>query len=238
MRFSELIGKKDRTNQEDDQLITQARVIEGSLYDIEDLVAAIKSAGLEYLPGEIRAGGRKVRINKNGVEIYNTSTGTRQILLSNGGIQLNMGASNFHKIRYLSGSTVRGEVFVTDPSDENRPRMRFTCYPAASNDGEIKLNVYATANDESGMTIDHSDSADGEIKFYINTPSGTALAMDKDGIAFFSTADFGGGVQVVFIQNATTVPSSNPTGGGILYTDSGALKYRGSSGTTTTIANA
>ena len=45
-------------------------------------------------------------------------------------------------------------------------------------------------------------------------------------------------VGVVGIANATTVPTGNPTGGGVLYVESGALKYRGSSGTVTTIANA
>jgi hypothetical protein len=48
----------------------------------------------------------------------------------------------------------------------------------------------------------------------------------------------GGGAGVVGISNATTVPTSNPTGGGVLYVEAGALKYRGSSGTVTTIANA
>jgi len=52
------------------------------------------------------------------------------------------------------------------------------------------------------------------------------------------TASMGGGVSVVGIRNAQTVPTSNPTGGGILYVDAGALKYRGTSGTVTTIANA
>lgn len=42
----------------------------------------------------------------------------------------------------------------------------------------------------------------------------------------------------MFIPNATTVPTTNPTGGGILYVEAGALKYRGSSGTVTTIAAA
>lgn len=41
-----------------------------------------------------------------------------------------------------------------------------------------------------------------------------------------------------FIRNASTVPGSNPTNGGNLYVESGALKYRGSSGTITTIAPA
>jgi hypothetical protein len=49
---------------------------------------------------------------------------------------------------------------------------------------------------------------------------------------------YGSGQKVVFISNATAVPSSNPTGGGILYVESGALKYRGSSGTITTLGAA
>lgn len=50
-------------------------------------------------------------------------------------------------------------------------------------------------------------------------------------------ASFGSGTKVLFIANASAVPSTNPTGGGILYVEGGSLKYRGSSGTVTTIAN-
>ena len=50
-----------------------------------------------------------------------------------------------------------------------------------------------------------------------------------------TAGSFGGGVKVMFISNATTVPTTNPTGGGILYVEAGALKYRGSSGTVTTL---
>lgn len=46
------------------------------------------------------------------------------------------------------------------------------------------------------------------------------------------------GVGVVGIKNATTAPTTNPTGGGIIYAEAGALKYRGSSGTVTTLGNA
>jgi hypothetical protein len=52
------------------------------------------------------------------------------------------------------------------------------------------------------------------------------------------TKSFGGGVGVVGIANASTVPTTNPSGGGILYVDAGALKYRGSSGTITTLGAA
>lgn len=53
-----------------------------------------------------------------------------------------------------------------------------------------------------------------------------------------NAGSYGGGSGVLFMGNATTVPTTNPTAGGILYVEAGALKYRGSSGTVTTIANA
>lgn len=43
--------------------------------------------------------------------------------------------------------------------------------------------------------------------------------------------------KTIHLANATA-PSGNPSGGGVLYVENGALKYRGSSGTVTTIANA
>lgn len=51
-----------------------------------------------------------------------------------------------------------------------------------------------------------------------------------------NNGDVANGVGVIGIKSATTNPSTNPSGGGILYVDSGALKYRGSGGTVTTIA--
>ena len=53
-----------------------------------------------------------------------------------------------------------------------------------------------------------------------------------------ATGSVGGGSRVIGITDAITVPTTNPTGGGVLYAEGGALKWRGSSGTITTIANA
>lgn len=53
-----------------------------------------------------------------------------------------------------------------------------------------------------------------------------------------TSSQFGGGSKVIGIANATTVPTSNPTGGGILYVEGGAGKWRGSSGTVTTFGPA
>lgn len=51
-----------------------------------------------------------------------------------------------------------------------------------------------------------------------------------------NAGSYGGGAKVVFVGNAGTNPSTNPTGGGVLYCDGGALKFRGSGGTVTTVA--
>ena len=57
-------------------------------------------------------------------------------------------------------------------------------------------------------------------------------------IGIRTTSQFGGGQGVMAIANTTVAPSVNPAGGGILYVEDGALKYRGSNGTVTTIAPA
>jgi hypothetical protein len=53
-----------------------------------------------------------------------------------------------------------------------------------------------------------------------------------------TTSQFGNGKGVIAIANASVAPSVNPAGGGILYVEDGALKYRGSNGTVTVIAPA
>jgi hypothetical protein len=49
-------------------------------------------------------------------------------------------------------------------------------------------------------------------------------------------AGLGSGSGVISIANATTAPTTNPSGGGVLYVEGGALKYRSAGGTTTTVA--
>jgi len=47
---------------------------------------------------------------------------------------------------------------------------------------------------------------------------------------------YGGGVGVVNLQDATVAPTTNPTGGGILYSLGGALFWRNPAGVVTPIA--
>jgi len=82
----------------------------------------------------------------------------------------------------------------------------------------------------------------GFLAFYTTADGASSsterMRIDSAGSVGIGGTSFGSGAKVMFIANATTVPTTNPTGGGIMYVEGGALKYRGSSGTVTTIANA
>jgi hypothetical protein len=93
--------------------------------------------------------------------------------------------------------------------------------------------------------IIHSGDTNTAIRFPANdtftveTAGTERLRVTSAGdIGIGTTDQFGSGAKVIGIANATTVPTTNPTNGGVLYVEAGALKYRGSSGTVTTIANA
>jgi hypothetical protein len=84
-----------------------------------------------------------------------------------------------------------------------------------------------------------------DIQDYSGDDWNSAISMLSDGNVSIPLGNFGIGVssygtsaaKVIGIANGTA-PSSSPAGMGQLYVEAGALKYRGSSGTVTTIANA
>ena len=71
-------------------------------------------------------------------------------------------------------------------------------------------------------------------------PGSKGASGTADGnMSLLTTASgYGGMSKGIFIGNVTTAPISDPTGGGFLYVEAGALKYRGSSGTITTVGPA
>jgi hypothetical protein len=87
-----------------------------------------------------------------------------------------------------------------------------------------------------------SGNYEGALVFGARTNGSGGGSMERmrivgNGNIGLNGSSFGGGEKVLFIANGTA-PSSNPAGGGLLYVENGALKYRGSSGTLTTIASA
>lgn len=93
--------------------------------------------------------------------------------------------------------------------------------------GDAAHNIFFHAG--TGSFLVNSDShqfrtGDGSAMIASFVPAGVVLR--KDG-----AEEFGGGDGVIAIQNATTVPTTNPVNGVVLYPQSGVLKYRQPGGT-------
>jgi hypothetical protein len=109
----------------------------------------------------------------------------------------------------------------------------------ASNGG-IYINGVRMLTGDGTWNVMFSPNTSGGFQFnnQQNTLALASFRNDQNIGLCGVTTQYGGGVRVIGIQNASTVPTTNPTGGGVLYCSGGALLYRGSSGTTTTIAPA
>lgn len=69
------------------------------------------------------------------------------------------------------------------------------------------------------------------------TSGGTDVQVPINTSLGASAPTYGSGTRIVYIGNASAVPTNNPSSGGFLFVDSGTLKYRGPSGTVTPLAN-
>lgn len=110
---------------------------------------------------------------------------------------------------------------------------------SAAGAGNIASIISGAASQTANLT--EWRNSGGSVLAFIN-PSGhinTTGNVYLSGTVFVGpSADNAGGSVAVAMKNATTVPTTNPVSGGVLYVEAGALKYRGSSGTVTTIAPA
>ena len=88
--------------------------------------------------------------------------------------------------------------------------------------GTVVLPSTTSVGNVSATELAYVDGVTSAIQTQLNTKSPSA------------TPTFTGTVNLT----NTTAPTTNLTGGGILYVEAGALKYRGSSGTVTTIGPA
>jgi hypothetical protein len=99
-----------------------------------------------------------------------------------------------------------------------------------------KRLTFTTGGDR--VVIDAAENSTGAAVALVFATGGTEkMRLSDSGNLGLGGTSFGSGVKVFFLANATA-PTTNPSGGGILYVEAGALKYRGSSGTVTTIAAA
>ena len=155
--------------------------------------------------------------------------GTRMTLNSTG---LGIGASPAAKLDVLGNAALTGTsgfkyLYFNLATDTNSVRGAKI---GKNYDSPYDLNIHATTS-ASGL------SNEAAINFYRNLTD-VSMTLDSSGNVGVGVSTFGtSAAKVLGLANATA-PSTSPAGMGQLYVEAGALKYRGSSGTVTTIANA
>jgi len=150
---------------------------------------------------------------------------------------------------YIAGVTASGQIYTgsSTPLYISSIPAQMSVVTASANTPGIIVRGSAS---QTAILVDWQNSvgtsiasigSDGSVRTsYIANTSGAGaiqIAANRN-VAFGNTGDFGGGSLVVAINNTTASPTSNPTAGGIIYVEGGALKYRGSGGGINTIAPA
>lgn len=107
-------------------------------------------------------------------------------------------------------------------------------------EGDLIIINNGTGAVSGGATIIRLGTDTITTKFEVQNNSEAALfrVLGNGNVGIGTASEFGGGTKVIGLANAAVVPSTNPAGGGVIYSEAGALKWRGSSGTITTIAAA
>lgn len=144
-----------------------------------------------------------------------TSTGSIQLL--SGGITRPIG--------WNTGSAARATINTNNNSDmtlsvgANSTLMTLSAVGGVA--GTVLIQTATAASNV--LVVKGAASQTGNLTEWQDSSAAVKMAVTKDAwLAVYNS----------------TAPAANLTGGGYLYVESGALKYRGSSGTVTTIANA
>jgi hypothetical protein len=102
-----------------------------------------------------------------------------------------------------------------------------------------QFRVYGPTGTGAAITV----SGFGDIFLNPNSFEGLLLKLNANGTGanahFFNAPTVAAAVQgTISIGNSTAIPGANPVGGGFLYVEAGALKYRGPSGAITVVGAA
>lgn len=129
------------------------------------------------------------------------------------------------RIRQVSNRGGAASIRIDDPN----PDIEFIETDQVAPAGKYEIAVQSDKLQINGRNAD--DNKFETIVVFQRLAAGGNIGMR-------TTSQFGGGQGVIAIANVVTAPTANPSGGGILYVEGGALKYRGSNGAVTVIAPA
>ena len=166
--------------------------------------------------------------------------GSSDTILDNTGITIKGVTSyaDINTIKWKYSGSVSSQLYniIDTVSFNSSLNIRATA-PSGSYNTLLILGALNSTQTNAELLL--SSASNGSAYLRLNAAAVYPVYMDTSVLSFWSYApSHGNGVGVVFIKNAGSVPSTNATNGGVLYVQSGALKWRGSSGTVTTIANA
>lgn len=173
---------------------------------------------------------------QSGFSIFDaTGAATRLTIDASGNVGIGVVPSAWGSgYRVLQGY-IGGYAVSNDGSSNNQMRLSSNAFNNGTN-----WIYYGTS------TATSYEQRAGEHRFF-NAPSGTAgnaitftqaMTLDASGnLLVGATAAGTSAAKVIGLANATA-PTTSPAGMGQLYVEGGALKFRGSSGTVTTIAPA
>lgn len=177
----------------------------------------------------------------------NLSAGINWQLDNTSGFQTNTAATNAHQFGWGANITTGPLIRQLQPSTNTaglamtiRAQAGGTGAPGNNNGGTLILEGGAASGTglKGGVQICLNGTTTVQIEA-AEVVSGNAVVALVRGSALTSTqmpANTGNGV--VYIANAGTAPTANAVSGGILYCEAGALKYRGTGGTITTLGAA
>lgn len=204
-------------------------------WEANDLVASERDASWENAVAAATAAASGGLIAANNLsDLANAATARNNLGL---GTAATYTATYFATASSLSGyAALSGAAFTGDVSVPNSG-----AYKSKLADGTA---VSLATIDNGNNTFYGTNYGDTYINilnyFRVTTSRGWCLLADKvnDNVSLVGGYEPCSGTRIVYLANAIQVPVSNPSGGGILYAEGGALKWRGSSGTVTTIAPA
>ena len=174
-----------------------------------------------------------------------TFTGTQTLTAGAGGTAVVFNASTGNSTAMFQIKDLGGSI-VVQINDAGTIQFGGSTLPSLLSGANGRAQIITTSATIVPLTVRAAASQTANTTTWQNSSQTTIAAITSNGsFATIQDAQFGattfalgGGSKVIGIANATTVPSTNPTGGGVLYAEGGALKWRGSGGTITTIANA
>lgn len=172
------------------------------------------------------------------------ATHASQIELRSGIFRIKAGADAKMEIDAAAGLTYKGGTFETQGVLRASGSLPATLAHGAYIGKRIDDQTQPSLALSTGTDHWRVENRSADLLFRLNDVSAFKINASRaaftggKNVGINTETAFGSGAGVIGIANATTAPTANPAGGGVLYVEAGALKFRGSSGTVTTIAPA